>query len=319
MLGPAWQLARVELRAGLAGLRLFAAAVAIGAALLAAVWVAGALLLDAFDRNGRAILGGDAEIEVGATPLDDTIVQALGDFGTVSRIVDLRSTVRSDARSATIELRAVDGAYPLYGRLGIEGPEGRSLSPTEALAPRDGVPGAIVDPALTVRLGADLGDIVRLGDAEVRLAALLRSEPDRLGAGAFMVGPRVIVSLAALDRAGLLSRGALADWRYRIRLDPDVALDTFAQRASALEPEVAWDFRTPADAADRIRRIVARTTTFLGIAGVMALAIALSAAWTAAAVWVRKRGRTIALYRLSGAEPRLVGVQHAMVLALAAV
>jgi len=316
---PAWQLARVELAAGLAGLRLFAAAVAVGAALLAAVWVAGALLLDAFDRNGRAILGGDAEIEVGATPLDGSVVDALGRFGTVSRVVDLRSTVRRDGRAATVELRAVDGAYPLYGRLAVEGVDGAAIDPAAALAPAGGVPGAIVDPALTARLDAQPGDVVRLGETEVRLAGLLRGEPDRLGAGAFMVGPRVIVALDTLAAAGLLGPGALADWRYRLRFEPPIAFETFAARAAALEPEVAWDLRRPDDAADRLRRIVARTTTFLGIAGVMALAVALSASWTAAGVWVRKRARTIALYRLSGAEPALVARQHAVVLALAAV
>lgn len=319
MLGPAWRLARVELSAGLAGLGLFAVAVAIGAALLAAVWVSGALLLDAFDRNGRAILGGDAEIEVGATPLDDAVVEAFAALGTVSRVVDLRSTVRApEGRSATVELRAVDAAYPLYGQLRVEGPDGAAMAPDRALAPDGGIAGAIVDPALTVRLGASLGDVVRLGEVEVRLAGLLRTEPDRLGAGAFMVGPRVIVSLDTLGAAGLVGPGALAEWRYRVRLDPGVPYETFADRAADLEPEVAWDLRSPSDAADRIRRIVARTTTFLGIAGVMALAIALAAAWTSASVWVRKRGRTVALYRLSGAEPRLVAVQHALILGLAA-
>ncbi|HSK41230.1 MAG TPA: hypothetical protein VK943_15795, partial [Arenibaculum sp.] len=286
------RLARSELRAGIAGLRLFIACVAMGTLLLGAVWILAGTLDGAFERNGRQILGGDVEVALAMQPLEPDRVEALGDYGTVSRVVDLRSLVRGGGGAAPVELRAVDGAYPLYGNLAADGAaDGATDGATDgaadgaglpgALAEREGRFGALADPTLLSRLGAALGDTVTLGNIEVELRGTITAEPDRLSAGAFMVGPRVIVSNEALRAAGLLAPGALVDYRYRIRLADGVGVDAFRQAAEALEPASGWELRTPQDAAERVRRIVDRTTSFLGIAGVMAVAIALAGTWAA--------------------------------------
>lgn len=307
------RLVRSELRAGIGGLKLFIACVAMGTMLLGAVWILAGTLDGAFERNGRQILGGDVEIAVAMQPLEPGRVEALGDYGTVSRVVDLRSLVRSGSAAAPVELRAVDGVYPLYGTLAVDG-----AGLPDALVPQGDRFGALADPTLLSRLGVEVGDTVTLGSTEVELRGTIAAEPDRLSAGAFMVGPRLIVSDAALREAGLLAPGALVDYRYRIRLAEGVTADAFGRAAGALEPPTGWELRTPQDAAERVRRIVDRTTSFLGIAGVMAVAIALAGTWAASSAWVGKRSRTIALYRLSGADVSTVAGLHGLIVAVAA-
>lgn len=305
-------LARTELISGLAGLKLFMAAIGLGSAMLALVWFLAAGVGDALDRNGRQILGGDAELQVGMTPLDTALLSQLSELGRLSTVVDMRSTVRRDDVGAPIELRAVDAAYPLYGAVGVSTDEIQSL-----LASRDGVHGAVVESTLLDRLDAAVGDSVRLGDIEVEIRGVLTAEPDRLGVGALMVGPRVLVSDAALADAGLLAPGALVEYRYRLAAASGAALDLGAIRS--LEPATGWRLQTPDGVAERVKRAVDRTTTFMGIAGVAAMAVAISGAWAAAAAWVRKRGRTIALYRLSGADRATVALLHGLILMAAAV
>ncbi|MBP5855890.1 ABC transporter permease [Marivibrio halodurans] len=312
-----WTLLRAEAASGIMGLRLFIACTAIAALLLGAVWMLGNALATALERNGYAILGGDLAITVVNQPLKDDLVgrlAALPAVADVSRVVELRSTARGGETRTPIELKAVDGAYPLYGRIGISGD--RPLE--EALARRGGLPGAVVEETLLARLPISPGDPIRVGEREFEVRAILEAEPDRLSAGGFLVGPRVLISLEELPGTELLGPGALADFRYRLTKAEDVDRTDFRAAVADLTPERGWEMETPGDAGDRVRRTVARTTTFLGVAGIVALAIGLAGAWAAATVWVGRRARTIALYRLSGATPALVIALHGTILGLAA-
>ncbi len=307
------RLVRAELGAGLAGLKLFIAAVALGTAMLALVWMIGGGAGDAFERNGRAIVGGDVELEVPTVRLDPGTLAAMEALGQVSVVADMRSTVRLDDRNAPVELRGVDELYPLYGT--VRAPQGDIQ---DLLAARDGTYGAVGEQTLFDRLDANVGDMVVLGDIVVELRGVLTAEPDRLGVGAFMVGPRLLISDDALEAAHLVTFGSLVDFRYRVAFPEgaNVAASMFEIRK--LEPSTGWRVRTPANVSNRVRQGVERTTTFMGIAGVAAMAVAISGAWAASGAWVRKRGRTISLYRLSGANRGTVAALHGVILMAAA-
>lgn len=305
------RLVRAELLAGLAGLKLFIAAVALGTAMLSLIWLLAAGVTEALDDKGNQILGGDYEM-VTSIPLPEETVERLRGLGRVSVVADMRSTVRFGDRSAPVELRAVDDAYPLYGRVGVSGGDH-----VRALLAHDGAAfGAVVEPSLLDRLEAEIGDTIQLGDTTLVIRGALTAEPDRLGVGALMVGPRLLVSDAALAEAGLIAPGALVDYRYRLaqRGDQRIARPALAE----LQPASGWRLRTPEAVAERVRRAVDRTITFMGIAGVAAMAVAISGAWAAAGAWVRKRGRTVALYRLSGADRGTVAALHGGILVAAA-
>ena len=120
---------------------------------------------------------------------------------------------RRRARRALVEIKAVDGAYPLFGDVALE-PAGDLA---DALAERDGAFGAAVDPALLARLNLERGARVtrRRGDAS-SCAPILKSEPDKL-AGGIGFGPRLLISEAALRATGLMQPGSLVRWHYRLR------------------------------------------------------------------------------------------------------
>ncbi|GGK41267.1 ABC transporter permease [Salinarimonas ramus] len=315
-ISPLRRLVRAELAAGIAGLRLFIACVAIAAFMLGAVWMLGAGLSRALSENGTIMLGGDVAVEVVNAPLDADLVVRLADLGTLSEVSELRSTaIAGDARTP-VEAKVVDDAYPLVGEIALAQSADGVPTLAEALSEREGLPGTVVEPALLSRLGLSVGDTMTLGGGTFEIRAVLLREPDRLSAG-FLVGPRVIVSEAAGRAAGLLSSQGLVDYRYRLRAD-DGDAQALAAAVAALEPERGWELETPADAGDRVRETVARVTTFLGIAAMVALAIGLTGAWAASRVWIGRRVRTIALYRLSGAEPGLVVALHGVLVAIAA-
>ena len=306
-------LLRAELAAGVLGLRLFVACVAVATLMMGAVWMLGDGLGRALNQGGTTLLGGDVAVTVVNVPLDDTVVGGLERIGRVSRIAELRSSAVIGKTRTAVELKGVDRAYPLYGRVRLA--DGGEFA--QALEPRDGRPAAVVEPALLRRAGASIGDTVKLGGIDFVITGALEIEPDRLSAGRFMVGPRIVVRLQTLREAGLMQRGALIDFRYRIRAPDAMSPQAVIDAVNANMPDTGWELETPRDAGDRVRRTVERTSTFLGMAGIVALVIGLAGAWASAKAWMSRRARTVALYRLSGATPGIVVALHGAILGIA--
>ena len=82
------------------------------------------------------------------------------DHGRVSTVIEMRAMARSERQRALVELKAVDEAYPLLGRVAFARLPGGATA-AEALAQRDGVWGAALERATMTRLGVGLGDTIR--------------------------------------------------------------------------------------------------------------------------------------------------------------
>jgi len=111
-----------ELRAGARGFFVFLACLALGVMAIAGVGSVSRSLSDGLVREGRIINGGDAAFSLisrEATP-DERAV--LAREGPLSTIATLRAMARTaDGRTALVEIKAVDGAYPLTGAATLTG------------------------------------------------------------------------------------------------------------------------------------------------------------------------------------------------------
>ena len=120
------------------------------------------------------------------------------------------ASVPPDPVPLLVSLKAVDPAeYPYYGTAELE----PAMSLQQAL---DGDSAVVADEFL-IRLNAQVGQTLRLGGRNFRIAAVLKQEPDRMTAGAGM-GPRVMISQAALARTGLIAMGSRASQRLLLKL-----------------------------------------------------------------------------------------------------
>src|SRR5665647_2094933 len=172
----------------------------------------------------------------------------------------------ADGQATLVEMKAIDGAYPLFGAVKLDPPG----TLTDVLAPRDGVFGAAGDPTLLARLNVKPGARLTIGNATVEIRAALTNEPDKL-AGGIGFGPRLLVSEDALRATGLLQPGSLVRWNYRLRLPQSDATDAAAKavtaQARAQLPEAGWDIRNRSNASPQLERNVERFTQFLTIVG----------------------------------------------------
>jgi putative ABC transport system permease protein len=118
------RLARRELRSGLSGFRIFFACLVLGVAAIAGVGSFAQGLLSGMQAQGRVLLGGDVSVELvhrSATP-DERAFFAR--YGRVSEATSMRGMAYAlkngaEAERQLIELKSVDGAYPLYGAVGF--------------------------------------------------------------------------------------------------------------------------------------------------------------------------------------------------------
>jgi putative ABC transport system permease protein len=295
-----------EMRGGLRGFRVFLACLAMGVAAIAAVGSIRAAIEAGLQRDGAALLGGEAELEFTyrfATPEERAWMADTAEA--VSEVADFRSmAVRGQgeaAQRALTQIKAVDGAYPLFGEVRLDPP----MPLDTALAGADGRPGAVMDGILVAQLGLERGDTFRLGTREFRLMASLTREPDS-AAGGFALGPRTIVARDALAGSGLLEPGTLYSSKYRLDLPAGANLDTVKAQAQKAFADTGMRWRDARNGAPEVARFVDRIGAFLVLVGLAGLAVGGVGVSAAVRAYLAEKTDVIATLRTLGAERRLI-------------
>ncbi len=261
-----------ELRGGLRGFAVFIACIALGVMAIAGVGSVAASLTDGIAGAGQIILGGDLAFSLIQRQASDAERAFFDARGTVSESALMRAMARTGAGQMNlVEVKAVDAVYPLFGKV-VSDPD---LPLPALLAEKDGAFGAVVDPALLARLNLKTGDRITIGSATIDLRAALTKEPDRLSAG-ISLGPRVLISEAALRATGLIQPGSLARWQYRLRLPAgtsDATVTAINKEAQSAFPDAGWEIRTRDKASPQLERSVERFTQFLTLVALTTLLV----------------------------------------------
>lgn len=290
-----------EMRGGLAGFRVFLACLALGVAAVAAVGTVKTAIERGLSDQGRAILGGDAEVRLTYQRADEADRARLAAVASrVSEIVDFRSMAVATSRiSGEVErgltqVKGVDAAYPLYGEVGLA----PAMALADALAPVEGRYGLVMQQVLIDRLGLEVGDEVRLGLSAFTLRAALTAEPDGVSAG-FGLGPRIIVSTDGLADSGLLGEGSFFESAVRLELPPEADLD--ALKTAFADDAEGWRWRDRRNGAPGVQRFVERIAAFLILVGLAALAVGGVGVSSAVRAYLNEKTETIATLKTIGA------------------
>ena len=290
-------LARRELRGGVRGLRIVLACLALGVASIAAVGNLRAGIERGLAENGRAMLGGDIEVQSGAQPLPDTLRTWLTARGAkLSEVVQMRSMlVASGGERQLVELKAVDSAYPLVGTATVD-----STPLQTALSG-----GLVAEPIVLDRLGVKPGDTLRLGSTTITVRGTLTTEPDRVAAPT-LLAPRAMIALPALAATQLVQPGSLLNYDLRATLPPGLNAGSVVADLRRDFPGTGWRIRLAGEAAPGIARFVEQTSLFLTLVGLTALLVGGIGVATGVRAWLEARARSIATLRCLGAPIRTV-------------
>jgi putative ABC transport system permease protein len=310
----ALRLARREMRGGIRGFRIFLACLMLGVAAIAAVGSLAEGVRSGLEANARQLLGGDVELSFSQRATAPDEFAALAAAGTVSTVAEMRSMARTDNERILVELKAVDGAYPLIGDVTLQG--GGTLA--DALAQRDGQWGAAAETATLTRLGAKLGDKIKIGNQAYIVRAVLANEPDR-SANVFTLGPRVMVALDSLNSTGLVQPGSLIRHQYRILLPAGAKPEAVIDNLKAHFPNAGWRIRSASDATPGVQRWIDRIAMFLTLVGLTALLVGGVGVANAVRSYLDSKTTTIATLRCLGADGVLIlQIYLALVMAMAA-
>ncbi len=309
-----------ELRGGLRGFYVLIFCIGLGVMAIAGVGSLAESLAGGLAREGRTILGGDVSFALFHREANAQERALLARYGRVSDAATLRAMARaSGSRQALVEIKAVDGAYPLYGTPVLE----PAMPLSEALAARNGVFGAAVDIALLTRLDLKVGDRIEVGKAPIEIRAVLRNEPDKL-AGGIGFGPRLLVSIDTLRATDLLQPGSLVRWHYRVALDgndaSDAAVKTLTADAEKQFPDAGWEIRSRDNASPQLERNIERFTQFLTLVGLTALLVGGVGVANAVRSHLERRRDTIATMKSLGATGgRIFAIYLVQVMVIAAI
>jgi putative ABC transport system permease protein len=302
-----------DLNRSLRGLRLLFLCIFLGVATLATIGSLTRAITGEIAARGAIILGGDLQVEMTQRRATPEELGALGAAGQLSETVRMRAMARSGGAGADAvlsELKAVDGAYPLYGRLVVDGRPAMAPSPHEIFVAQQ----------LADRLGVRRGDTIRYGNADYRVSGIVTGEPDQVGEG-FRLGPVAIVSLEGLERTGLVQPGSLYTTKYRLRLASGMGPADVAEDLRARFPSASWEYRDRDRAAPGASRFFDRMGEFLTLIGLTALVIAGIGVSNGVASYLRRKRVSIGTLKMLGATSTDVGriylAQIALVAALA--
>jgi putative ABC transport system permease protein len=308
-----------ELRGGLRGFYVFIACIALGVMAISGVGSLASGLADGLAREGRVILGGDLAFSLSLREAGREERAFLDGRGRVSLAATMRAMARApDGRTALVEVKAVDAAYPLYGAVALA-PEAPLA---DVLARRDGAFGAAADSALLARLDLKPPARIALGAATIEIRAALTAEPDKL-VGGIGFGPRLLISEDALRATGLVRPGSVVRWHYRLRLPDDDASDDAVRAATAAAhaqlPEAGWEARSRSNASPALERNVERFTQYLTLVGLTALLVGGVGVANAVKGHLDRRREVIATLKALGATgSRAFAIYLTQVLLLAA-
>ncbi|HTK35218.1 MAG TPA: FtsX-like permease family protein [Caulobacteraceae bacterium] len=287
-----------ELRAGVRGFRVFLACVALGVTAIAAAGSTAEAFRQGLAAQSREILGGDLAVTLQGRAFTGAEQAAFRRLGRTTDTYRVRAMAQAPSGARRlVEVRGVDGAYPLAGTVTVKGAAGLQGAFAGA--------GAAVEQVLLDRLGLKIGDPLLIGDARFVVRAVLDQEPDRL-AGGFALGPRVLIDHAQMERAGLAASDSLFTQTVRIALPIGADASAVGQSLQKVFPSAGFRVRDRNDAAAGLRRLIDQLEYFLGFIGLAALLAGGLGVNGAVSSYLESRKPSIAVLKALGAEGPLI-------------
>jgi putative ABC transport system permease protein len=289
------------LRDGKSGeLRVLMLALLVAVSALTAVGFFTSRVSLAVDQQAGEVLAADLRLQSRAPIEREYFDLATADGLATAEVSTFPSVVLKGEDSALTAIRAVSSRYPLRGRLKVaEVPFG----PAHEVSTLPGAGEAWLEPRLFGQLDARVGDRIRVGQTELRIAKVLDYRPDQ-GSQFVDLAPTLLMRLEDVPATKLTQEGS------RIGYAALFAGDT--QKVAQFKEELTARKRPGQrivdveEASPQIRSAVDRASRFLNLAALVTILLAAIAVAITARRYVARHLDTVALMKSMGASQRLV-------------
>ncbi len=285
--------------------------VALAVAAVSAVAFLGDRLERGLSRDAAQLIGGDLVVSADR-PASERWRQRVAELGLQqSHTASFPSMVRADEShdSATrlVAMKAVDAGYPLRGRVLLaDGAKGKGPAPGEVW----------VDQQVLDSLGVKLGERIGVGEAWLRAAAVIETEPDR-GGGFLAFAPRLMLNQADLQATQLVQPASRLNYRMAIAAEPGqaAALRSLQQELKAHIDGGEWRgarLESLENGRPELQQTLERGERFLSLVALLAALLSSVAVALAARDFAARHVDETALLRVLGQRSRRVGGVYAM-------
>ena len=264
--------------------------VAVGAAAVISVRLFSGSLDAAVQEESKTLLGADVALS-SSQPFPEEIERVIRESPSQwAQEVDFSSMAvfPPSGMSRLVQVRALQGDYPFYGSLETDPPAAANGWQEDRLA--------LVDQTLLLQFSLEMGDRVRIGNAEFRIAGAVV----RVAGEAAVVSelfPRVFIPLRFVHETGLIQVGSRVRYRYFGKLrDPAAELPVLRGAAENMNIR----FTTIEDRRASFGRSFRNLNRFLGLAGLVALVLAAAAVSSAVLLSARRQAPVVATLRCLG-------------------
>jgi hypothetical protein len=163
---------------------------------------------------GDAVLRSESALDAGLIEQAQTAGLRSAQSASLLSMVRVLPTAGGEGAMRLSELRAVTADFPLRGELIVRAEDGVDRATQRGPAPGT----AWLSVSGAANLDAKVGDQLKVGELQLRLSALIVQQPDA-SLDYFNAGPRLMLSLADLQKSGLLQEGARVGYRLIVAGD----------------------------------------------------------------------------------------------------
>ncbi len=278
--------------------------------LLAAVGLAVAALTAVgflTDRIGKAValqanevLAADLRLR-SQEPVPDEWRELAADFDLeTADTLSFPSVVFHGEDNALSSIKVVSDKYPLRGAMRVSDRlfgEQRTVD----TVPASGEVWA--DGSLLARVGADVGDVLDIGELQLRVTAVLTYRPDQ-SIGFASLAPTVVMNIADIDRSGLIGVGSRV--RYALLVAGEQAnVASFNEAIQEILPDEIR-LRSQEESSERAYNAADRAQRFLSLTAVISLLLSAVAVAMSARRFAQRRMDAVALMKSLGATQGFV-------------
>ena len=220
------------------------------------------------------------------------------------------SVVFKSDDSSLSSVRVVSDAYPLRGSVRISD----GIFDEERVT--DSIPGpgeAWAEGSLLARIGAEVGDMIQVGELELRVSAVLRYRPDQ-SIGFASMAPSVLMNIADIDASGLIGEGSRVSYALLVAGEEQNVSD-FNEAIQDLLPE-SIRVRSQEESSERAYSAADRAQSFLSLTAVISLLLSAVAVAMSARRFAHRRMDAVALMKSLGATQGFVMAVSLIQLAL---
>jgi putative ABC transport system permease protein len=294
--GWVWRLALRDGRRGLRPLLFSMSSVVLAVAAVVATFSFRDNLQSNIQIQSKSLLGADLALD-SREPFsaeDEALFRSLG--GDQSRQTGFASMVYfpRSGDSRLVQVRAISGGFPYYGALESE--------PTFSAGDFFSGANALVDENVMLQFNAEIGDRIKIGELEFRIAGKLRKAPGENLAFS-LISPRVYIPMASLESTRLLQKGSLVRYRVYFKFPQGTDVDRMIGNLAAELERLRLSADTVSRRAASIATSMENLSRYLTLAVFVAVLLSGVGVASVVHVFATVKARSVALLRCIGAGP----------------